>query len=56
MTPLKGREGKMKNTSPEYKKKVITNTHPCRKCKGKVPDGAIYCIHCKVVGRETTNP
>lgn len=20
--------------------------HPCKKCKGFVPDGAIICIHC----------
>ena len=25
--------------------------HPCRKCKGYVPDGAIVCIHC-----QETNP
>ena len=30
--------------------------HPCRRCKGYVPDGAIICIHCKEGGKETGDP
>ena len=38
--------------NPEIDLREYFNTHhPCRKCKGFVPDGAIICVHCR-----ETNP
>lgn len=36
--------------------KYFNTHHPCRICRGFVPDGAIKCIHCEENGFITHDP
>jgi len=38
----------MKSGGKKIRIDVYLDTHhPCKRCKGFVPDGAIICIHCE---------